>query len=128
MDNLKVKLINKNGEEIDENSIEYKKVISTLKDLEYIQKDIYDVIKTQNNKIKDINNINENISANMTLSKNNLEICNKYYFSYTPIILGSVIGVIFISPVTAFLGAKYLGITTSLGVIFGGLSGYKIQQ
>ena len=123
--NLKYQLLENS---YDKNSVEYKKLVSSLKDLEYIQTDLHNIIIEQNSKIKNINKNNDSIKENFTISNNDLEICDKYYFSYKPIVIGSLIGAIFISPTTALLRIKYLGLTTSFGAILGGFSGYKIQQ
>ena len=111
----------------DENSIEYKKLMSSLQDLEYIQTDLNTIILDQNNKLKNINTNNNSILENLNKSNEDLKICNKYYFSYKPIIIGSCIGALFISPVTSILGLKYLGVSLSVGGLIGGYSGYKLQ-
>ena len=87
-------------------SPEYKKLISSLDDLEYIQTDLHNLIS----------------------STNELEIADTYYFSYKPIIIGTFTGAIFISPITALLGLKYLALTSSIGGILGGIGGYKLMK
>ena len=111
----------------DENSVEYKKLISSLKDLEYIQTDLNNIILEQNNKLKSINSNNNSIIDNLSKSNKDLKICNEYHFSYKPILIGSCIGALFISPVTSILGLKYLGVSLSVGGLIGGYSGYKLQ-
>ena len=123
-----LKTYKNNCDTINDNDIKYKNLVNSLKDLEYIQKDLYSVIKTQNEKIKDINNKNDSIINNFNNSNRELELCDKYYISYKPIVIGSVVGAIFISPFTSLIGLKYLGLTSSIGMLIGGISGYKIQQ
>lgn len=112
----------------DNDSLEYKKLISSLKDLEYIQTDLHNIILDQNAKLKNVNKTNNTIQDNLNSSTDELKICDKYYFSYKAIIIGSVTGFVFISPISALLGLKYFGLTSSIGGIIGGLSGYKLMK
>ena len=124
MSNLELKLL----ENCDKDSIKYKKLLESLKDLEYIQNDLHNVIIDQNNKIKNIRVSNEKIYDNLYDANIDLEYCDKSFFSYKPIIIGSCVGALFISPITALVGLKYLGLTSGLGGVLGGISGYKLQQ
>ena len=109
-------------------SPEYKKLISSLHDLEYIQTDLHNIILSQNVKLKNVNKKNNTIQDNLISSTNELEIADTYYFSYKPIIIGTFTGAIFISPITALLGLKYLALTSSIGGILGGIGGYKLMK
>ena len=79
--NLKIQVLKNINEDdqIDKNSEEYKNLISSLTDLEHIQIDLYNCIKTKNNKIKNINNLKDNLENNLLNSNNNLQLCDKYY-------------------------------------------------
>ena len=124
MSNLQYKLL----ENYDKNSEEYKNLVSSLKDLEQIQTNLHSVLLDQNNKLKNVKNTNDNIYDNLNNANINLKYCDDLHFSYKPIIIGSLIGALFISPVNALIGMKYFGLTTSIGGIVGGIGGYKIQK
>ena len=111
-----------------EDSPEYKKLISSLHDLEYIQTDLHNIILSQNVKLKNVNKKNNTIQDNLNSSTEELEFANKYYFSYKPIIIGSLTGALFISPLSALFGLKYMSLTSSIGGIIGGISGYKLMK
>lgn len=124
MSNLEYKLL----ENCDKNSLEYKKLLSSLKDLEYIQTDLHNVLIDQNNRLKNVKNQNDNIHDNLNQANIDLKYCDKINFSYKPIIIGSCIGALFISPVNALIGLKYFGLTTGIGGLIGGIGGYQIQK
>ena len=103
-------------------------LIDTIRDINIIQKNLAELVENQQEKIDSIEN---NITQTENLSKNALEelkIADSLFFSYKPIIVGSILGGILGGPVPLIAGFKYAIITGSIGTIMGGYGGYKIQK
>lgn len=123
-------LLDKNNEEPTyyEDNEKEKKLIQTLSDLNEIQTNITDLLLQQDEKL-------DRLEDNVTMTEfrvkkalDDLVECDKMYFSYKPIIAGTILGSAICSPIITLVGVKYLGISTSVGGLLGGLAGYKIQK
>ena len=60
--------------------------------------------------------------------KESLVEANKYFFRYTPILVGSALGALAMGPLGVDLHLKFGGLLALGGGFFGGLAGYKIQK
>jgi hypothetical protein len=123
-------LLDKNNEEPTyyEDNEKEKKLIQTLSDLNEIQTNITDLLLQQDEKL-------DRLEDNVTMTEfrvkqalDDLVECDKMYFSYKPIIAGTILGSAICSPIITLVGVKYLGISTSVGGLLGGFAGYKIQK
>ena len=123
-------LLDKNNEETTyyEDNYKEKKLIQTLSDLNEIQTNITDLLLKQDEKL-------DRLEDNVTMTEfrvkkalDDLVECDKMYFSYKPIIAGTILGSAICSPIITLVGVKYLGVSTSVGGLLGGLAGYKIQK
>ena len=86
--------------------------------------DIDRILKLLSNYIN-IENITE---ITMEEGRKDLETAQSYYFRYTPILLGAVLGGISLGPVGMLLNVKFGSMFTLGGGVLGGYGGYKIQK
>ena len=129
MTSLQVLLDKNNEDRVYYNESEKeKKLIKTLSELNEIQTNINDLLLQQDEKL-------DRLEDNITMTEfrvkqalDDLVECDKMYFSYKPIIAGTLLGGAICSPIVTLVGVKYLGISTSVGGLLGGLAGYKIQK
>ena len=119
-------------EEIDNNELskteEGRKLIQSIQDLNDIQTNLLDIVSTQDEKIDNMSNIIETTNIIVEQGTKDLEIAQKYYFSYKPILAGVVIGGLTLGPLGILLNVKFGSIFTLAGSAFGGYTGYKIQK
>ena len=120
-------MLDKNNIEIQQEEQE-KKLIKTLNELSEIQANISDLLLQQDERINRIENNIDYTENQVKLALDDLAECDKMYFSYKPIIAGTLLGGAICSPLVTLIGMKYLGISTSVGGLLGGLAGYKIQK
>tara|TARA_B110000114_G_C14900483_1_gene320511 strand:- start:219 stop:599 length:381 start_codon:yes stop_codon:yes gene_type:complete len=120
-------MLDKNNIEIKQEEQE-KKLIKTLNELSEIQANISDLLLQQDERINRIENNVDYSEDKIKLALDDLAECDKMYFSYKPVVLGTVLGGAICSPLVTLVGIKYLGISTSVGGLLGGLAGYKIQK
>ena len=120
-------MLDKNNIEIQQEEQE-KKLIKTLNELSEIQSNISDLLLQQDERINRIENNVDYSEDKIKLALDDLAECDKMYFSYKPVVLGTVLGGAICSPLVTLVGIKYLGISTSVGGLLGGLAGYKIQK
>ena len=120
-------MLDKNNIEIQQEEQE-KKLIKTLNELSEIQANISDLLLQQDERINRIDNNIDYTENQVKLALDDLAECDRMYFSYKPIIAGTLLGGAICSPLVTLVGMKYLGISTSVGGILGGLAGYKIQK
>ena len=73
------------------------------------------------------NNINESEVQSIN-SLNDLKEADRLFFSYKPIIIGGAIGALCGGPVGLAIGVKWTTLTSGLGGILGGYTGYKAQK
>lgn len=98
-----------------------------LEDINIIQDNILDYLLDQN---KTIDRIEDNLSKsnnNIHNATHNLHSANTYYYGWTPIIAGGLLGCIMVTPVIGLLGIKYAPAISFTGSMLGSISGYKIQ-
>lgn len=98
-----------------------------LIDINETQKNILDYINSQDVKIDSIERNLNGAEFNSNLGKDNLIISNNYNISYKGVLLGGLIGSMFISPFGYLLGLKTGTIISLSGMIIGSLSSYKLQ-
>ena len=120
-------MLDKNNIEIQQEEQE-KKLIKTLNELSEIQANISDLLLQQDERINKIENNIDYTENQVKSALDDLAECDRMYFSYKPIIAGTLLGGAICSPLVTLVGMKYLGISTSVGGILGGLAGYKIQK
>lgn len=120
-------MLDKNNIEIKQEEQE-KKLIKTLNELSEIQANISDLLLQQDERINRIENNVDYSEDKIKLALDDLAECDKMYFSYKPVVFGTVLGGAICSPLVTLVGMKYLGISTSVGGLLGGLAGYKIQK
>ena len=102
----------------------YKKDIIEINET---QKNILDYINTQDEKIDSIENNLTSADFNTYLGKDNLIMSNNYNISYKGVLLGGLIGSMFISPFGYLLGLKAGTIISLSGIVIGSVSSYKLQ-
>jgi len=119
-------LLNYEKDEKDEQYLSglYKK---DLIDINETQKNILDYINTQDEKLDTIENNLNRANFNTNLGKDNLIISNNYNISYKGVLLGGLIGSMFISPFGYLLGLKTGTIISLSGMLIGSISSYKLQ-
>ena len=114
-------------EEIEECD-EMNKLIEDFTELQELQNSINILISQQRFRL---DSITENVSSsecNMEEAVEELEKAHSYFFKYTPVIFGTTIGVIATGPLGGMVGIKLGSIITSIGGVFGGWVGYKMQK
>ena len=100
----------------------------SLQDLNDIQNELFRLIYEQNETIDNIQNNMSKTELTMEEGRKELEIAQSYYFRYTPILLGAVLGGISLGPVGMLLNVKFGSMFTLGGGVLGGYGGYKIQK
>ena len=111
-----------------ESQYKERKLIQTLNDLSDIQSNITELLLEQDNKLDSIENNISSTELRVKKALDDLSECDKMYFSYKPIVVGTILGGAVCSPLVTLVGLKYLGISTGVGSVLGGLVGYKIQK
>ena len=113
-------------EKYEEATAEAEAELSTnIQDIAEIQLHLLDYIRQQNHPLL---RIEDNIMRSQTYietGRKDLEIANSYYFNYTPIIIGGIIGGLTMTPIGIVIGTK---LVTLGGVIIGSCTGYHIQK
>ena len=113
---------------LDENKRQqYKELYQKIEDLNKIQSNLLECVTIQGAQIDSIENNITDTQVFVDTGKEHLIEANKYFFRYTPILLGSALGALTLGPVGAVF-LKMGGLLTLGGSIFGGLAGYKIQK
>jgi hypothetical protein len=101
------------------------KLASDLQDIAEIQTHLLDYVRQQNHPLL---RIEENIAKakiNIEEGHKDLEIANSYYVSYKPILIGSIVGGLTMSPIGIIIGTKLVALG---GVLVGACTGYHIQK
>ena len=104
------------------------KLEQSLQDLNDIQNELFRLIYEQDETIDNIQNNMLNTELTMEEGRKELEIAQSYYFRYTPILLGAILGGISLGPVGMLLNVKFGSMFTLGGGVLGGYGGYKIQK
>ena len=105
-----------------------KKLITSINELNEIQAYLLECINDQDEKIDNIESSLISAEPQIESAKNELIEAKKYYFTYTPILIGTLIGASAISPLALLANIKLSGLFSLGGGILGGYTGYKIQK
>ena len=98
-----------------------------LNDIREVQQHLLTTIVEQDSTL---DRIEENISTireHLVEGTSDLVLANKYYYSWTPIVVGGAIGGIMMLPSIPLIGISAGMMASITGSIIGSLSGYKIQ-
>ena len=109
--------------QVDNNNLE-----QSLLDLNDIQTELFRLIYEQDQTIDNIQNNMSKTEITMEEGRKDLEVAQSYYFRYTPILLGAVLGGVSLGPVGLLLNVKFGSMFTLGGSVLGGYGGYKIQK
>ena len=107
---------------------DYNKLVQSLEDMRDIQTNLSDLLVDQDEKLETINDKIYNSEMVLAEGIEELKKADALFFSYKAILLSGLAGAILVSPVSAIIGIKWLGITSSMGGILGGIAGYKYQK
>ena len=107
---------------------EYNKLVQSLEDMKDIQTNISELLVDQDDKLESMNDKIYNSEMELAKGLKELKEADALYFSYKAILLSGLAGAILVSPVSALIGIKWLGVTSSMGGILGGIAGYKYQK
>tara|TARA_B110001469_G_C9568497_1_gene281907 strand:- start:90 stop:449 length:360 start_codon:yes stop_codon:yes gene_type:complete len=110
------------------NSRELNELQKNILDLNEIQQNLLECISYQGDKIDTIEEHIEHSNLSIVESNTNLKIADTYFFNYSPILIGTVLGVATFGPMSALLHINIGGLFTVGGGMLGGLMGYKIQK
>ena len=107
---------------------EERKLIESVKDLREIQENLASLVDNQQEKIDNIqNNITES-EIQSVKALNDLKEADRLFFTYKPILIGGAIGALCGGPIGLAIGVKWTGLTTGIGGMLGGYTGYKAQK
>lgn len=104
-----------------------KQQIQKINDINEIQMHLLETIQDHTHSLDSIENNISNIDNNLSYSIKNLESAHSNYMIYSPIIIGSIVGAVLVSPVIGLVGLKTGTLASLTGGVIGGISGYKIQ-
>ena len=104
------------------------KLKQSLQDLNDIQAELFRLIYEQDETIDNIQSNMSKTEITMEEGRKDLETAQSYYFRYTPILLGAVLGGVSLGPVGLLLNVKFGSMFTLGGSVLGGYGGYKIQK
>ena len=101
----------------------------SIMEMNEIQKHLNDCILSQQEKIDNLENNLSDTNNIVESAKNDLILAQKYSFSYKPVLVGSIVGGILISPLTLLTHLSILkSFITLSGTAVGAMSGYSIQS
>jgi len=109
-------------------SLEYKKLLKNVEELNSIQTDLLLCIENQGESLERIDENITNIDITVESGKTDLKMAENYFFKYTPIIIGTALGTVALGPVGAILNLKLSSLFFLGGGLIGGMAGYKIQK
>ena len=107
---------------------EQKNLLGSVKDLKHIQENLASLVNTQQEKIDTIQNNIEETELESIKALEDLREADRLFFSYKPIIIGGVLGALCGGPIGLAVGVKWTGLTSSIGGVLGGYTGYKAQK
>ena len=128
-DSANIKLLNKydiRKERVEKE--EYNKLVQSLEDMKDIQTNLSELLVDQDEKLESMNDKIYHSEMELIKGLKELKEADALYFSYKAILLSGLAGAILVSPVSAIIGIKWLGVTSSMGGILGGIAGYKFQK
>lgn len=92
------------------------------------QKNLLEYIEYQNEKIDNIETNMYKIEYNTNDGLNDLIYANNYNISYKGVIIGGLIGCVFMSPFGFLLGLKTGTVISMSGMLLGSMATYKLQE
>ena len=128
-DSANIKLLNKydiRKERVEKE--EYNKLVQSLEDMKDIQTNLSECLDELDEKLESMNDNIYHSEMELIKGLKELKEADALYFSYKAILLSGLAGAILVSPVSAIIGIKWLGVTSSMGGILGGIAGYKFQK
>jgi len=105
----------------------YKNYENDIDDINNIQRNLMEYIYYQKDKLM---RIEDNMSSTQDLTEQaNLDLkdASNYSISYTPIIIGTILGGVTLTP-ALLMGLKFGSLLPTVGSLMGGLLGYRIQK
>tara|TARA_B110000495_G_C22992708_1_gene584818 strand:- start:365 stop:742 length:378 start_codon:yes stop_codon:yes gene_type:complete len=105
----------------------YKNYENDIDDINNIQRNLMEYIYYQKDKLL---RIEDNMSSTQDLTEQaNLDLkdASNYSISYTPIIIGTILGGVTLTP-ALLMGLKFGSLLPTVGSLMGGLLGYRIQK
>ena len=99
-----------------------------IKNINIAQKNLLEYIETQDEKIDNIERSMDKIDHHTQLSLDNLIEANNYNISYKGVLIGGIIGGMFLSPFGFLLGLKTGTLIGMSGMLMGSFASYKLQE
>ena len=99
-----------------------------IKNINIAQKILLEYIETQDEKIDNIERSMDKIDHHTQLSLDNLIEANNYNISYKGVLIGGIIGGMFLSPFGFLLGLKTGTLIGMSGMLMGSFASYKLQE
>jgi len=106
----------------------YKNYEADIEDINKIQSNLLEYIYYQKDKLM---RIEDNLSSTQDLTEQaniDLKDASNYSISYTPIIIGTILGGATLTPAGLLMGLKFGSFLPTVGSLVGGLLGYRIQK
>lgn len=105
------------------------KLLEDFYNIQEIQHSLSSIIENQSGMLDTIEHNMENTKQHEINGLQELKIAQQYSFRYSPVIIGSLLGVSLMGPTGIFFGLKMGSIATGIGgACIGGWCGYKIQK
>jgi hypothetical protein len=104
------------------------KLLDSVKDLRQIQENLASIVNYQQEKIDTIQCNIEGTETQSIKALEDLKEADRLFFSYKPILVGGVIGALCGGPVGLAVGVKWTTLTSGLGGVLGGYTGYRAQK
>lgn len=112
-----------------ENTNTQEELERSIMEINEIQNHLNECIISQQEKIDNFENNLSNTNNIVENAKNDLILAQKYSFSYKPVLVGSIVGGILISPLTLLTHLSIIkSFITLSGTVAGAMSGYSIQS
>ena len=102
--------------------------LQTFLDLNQIQKNLAEIVDSQQQKIDTIENNIIKTEIDTQNAIKDLQEADRLFFSYKPIIIGGLLGGLVGGPIGAAVGVKWMGISGGVGTLLGSYTGYKVQK
>jgi hypothetical protein len=99
-----------------------------IENINISQKNLLEYIETQDEKIDNIERSMDKIDHHTQLSLDNLIEANNYNISYKGVLIGGIIGGMFLSPFGFLLGLKTGTLIGMSGMLMGSFASYKLQE
>ena len=106
----------------------YQQLLEDINELNQIQQNLLKCVSEQSEQISTIEDNLTHTDLRVEQGTNDLKIAEKYFFNYTPIIVGTAIGALVGGPLGAAVHLKMGSLLSIGGGVIGGMCGYKIQK